>query len=138
MPGGSSFFEEPNKIERKSPPLRHDPQQAALEQGRHESKRDRPVTSIIPNWRTLEKFNSYSWVAPSLPNKSDTKVYYAINYQLMTSQRWWMARQIWGGHHVLLSSFNPYCRFFLSWMMMHHGCFQVSFSTALAPRVFQV
>jgi peptidoglycan biosynthesis protein MviN/MurJ (putative lipid II flippase) len=28
----------------------------------------------------------------------------------------------------------------LSWMMMmmHHGCFQVSFSTALAPRVSSV
>jgi hypothetical protein len=28
--GGSSFFEEPNKIEGKSPPLLHDPQPAAL------------------------------------------------------------------------------------------------------------
>jgi hypothetical protein len=48
--GGSSFFEEPNKIERKSPSLLHDPQAASIR-----AKRDRAVTSIIPKWRTLEE-----------------------------------------------------------------------------------
>jgi hypothetical protein len=54
----------------------------------HYSKRDRAVTSIIPKWRTLEKFNSYLWVAPSLPKKSDT---HGILCYISTIN-WWLHR----------------------------------------------
>lgn len=71
-----------------------------------------------------------------------TPWYYTMLYQLSTDDFTevinGLVRQVWGGHHVLLSSFNPYCRFIMDADDDEDASrllSSFSFSTALAPRV---
>jgi len=52
--GGSSFFEEPNKIERKSPSLLHDPQAASTR-----ARETEQSPALFQSGEHERRFNSY-------------------------------------------------------------------------------